>query len=221
MAHSPSNVTLTRHDTGITFDFLLPEDPRELARRRAWRLFEIGLFTLVATVIAYVVLHMLEWRVEMTFLAILLLVGITFLATAGSHSWKAWLDDESGDAIRQLSFAGDMLICTSRDHRKRIWYRDEISAIAISSETLATDAYKRPHSVASVQLAVTLKDGASVALGSPWPRQQRADLELILNELQKAMSKHPPPVNTSHAIQDLSAQPFDTHISEDKSSAAG
>lgn len=172
----PVPLTLTRHDTGLTLDIPLPPDPREPARRRAWRLFEVGILLLVSILIGYVALDMTDRRAQQPWLGIPFVVGIVLLAAAASKSWSGFREHDAGKATRQLSVVGDMLLRTTRDEVKQIWYRHEIHAIAARwrSATGSPSAGETATTWAQ-ELVLTLKTAESILLASATAHSNPSD----------------------------------------------
>jgi hypothetical protein len=223
-----AKVSAVHHHGGVTLDFPLPDDARLLDRREAWHLFEIGLFLLMATIIWFAACMAFGWREQTSFAALPFLGGLALLVAAARRSWAGWADTTVDDDLRQLYVVDNLLIRTSRDHRKQIWLGQEIREIALfekvgivtrSSETGESS------SVYDLDLAFVLSDGTKVVLRSlrcdyPLPDYRlRAELEWIATILREALfapSAAPPnisPETVEDAIQDLNRRLPDTHVS--------
>jgi hypothetical protein len=212
-----SKIALTRHDTGITFDFPLPADPRERARTRAWVLFEIGILSLISTIIVYVFFQVYNFETGVIFLVVPFVGGLIALASASGQSWKAWLDHTSDADMRQLSVAGNMLIRTSRDHRKQVWYREEIRFVGMVERSYESNSSGEGGSYVTImrafQLVVESNDGQSAILhgidaeAAQADYRPKAELEWIATEIRRALFNEPgepnfaPPEEIAHAIQ--------------------
>ncbi len=194
-----SKIVLTAHDTGISLEFPVAEDPRYQARRRAWRTFEVGIFILMGTLIAFAVGRMFEWRgMPAGFLTVPFVVGLLCLAAASSQSWATWQDVRTDDELRQLSIVGNMLIRTSRDHRKRVWYRDEIRAITLEEKIERVDVPSEGGTPTiftyhCLQLIVETHTGDKAILtrhAAPHPTDDyhpKAEMEWIATQLRQAL----------------------------------
>jgi hypothetical protein len=214
-----SKVVLSGHDTGITLDFHLAEDPRYHARRRAWRTFEAGIFILIGTLITFVACEMRAWRDMEIFLGVPFVVGLICLVTAASQSWATWQDTRADDDLRQLSIVGNLLIRTSRDHRKQVWYRDEIRAIVLEEKIEHFDIPSGGSTPGTfmlycLHLVVELHNGDKAILtrrASPHPTDDyrpKAEMEWIATQLRQALfaaADAPTPTNEdeplAHAIR--------------------
>ena len=126
-----SKVKVTQHEAGVTFDFPLLDDARPRARRRAWRSYEVGIFLLMAALVWYALCQLRAWHHFQVLAVFAFGAGILFLMAASSQSWMAWRDNGADEALRQLAVIGNLLIRTARDHRKQIWYRQEIRAVEL------------------------------------------------------------------------------------------
>jgi hypothetical protein len=209
-----SKIVLTAHDSGISLDFPLAEDPRYRARRRAWRTFEAGILLLIGTLIAYVFCVMGEWRELQPFLGFLFVVGLICLVGAASQSWATWQDTRADDELRQLSVVGTMLIHTSRDHRKQVWYRNEVRAITLEEKIEHFDIPNDGRTPGSfvlycLLLIVELHNGDKAVLtrrASPHPTDDyrpKAELEWIATQLRQALfaaAAAPTPVNENESL---------------------
>lgn len=136
-ASSVGRIALTPHDAGIILDFPRHVDPRQIGRRRAWRTFEVGILTLIFTVIGYVALdmaHGLRWHIV---LVAPFFFGLTCLVLAASRAVAARDLPGGEDDVRQLSVLGDLLIRTTPEERKQVWYRHEIQAISVDDAVLS------------------------------------------------------------------------------------
>jgi MFS family permease len=193
-----SRILLTAHDAGISLDFPLVEDPRHRGRRLAWRTFEAGIFILMGTLIAFAACAMGQWRELQPFLGLPFVVGLICLATAARQSWATWQDTRADDELRQLRVVGNILIRTSRDHRKQVWYRDEIRAIALEEKI---ERHEPPSEggiagnfvLYCLLLVVELHNGEKATLtrrASPHPTDDyrpKAELEWIATQLRQSL----------------------------------
>lgn len=217
-----SKIVLTRTETGVTLDFPMPEDRRASLRRKAWRWFEAGLFLLVGDVLAYAILAVFQWRDPLPFLAIPFFAGLICLMTAASQASTAW-SGAGGDAdLRQLGVAGNLLIRTTRDHNKRVWFDHEIARIEVERD-FTEDGPDW------LLLKLHTNAGEATTLYGPFGDDSRTDyrrkamLEWIATVLKHALhrSEHdvslePMPAEVeesrAHAIQDKTARSAETHI---------
>lgn len=224
-------IVLVRHETGVALDFPLTSDARDGARRRAWRTFEVGVLTLLGTVIVYALGAFLQRPELLPFLVIPFVAGLIYLISASGQGWKAW-QEHAGDAeLRQLSVAGNMLIRTARDHSKQIWYREEIRAIDVVERVLQTTSTSSEGTVDAatskfLEVRLALLDGKDVVLREIDAATAQADyrckaeLEWIATELRRALfqeaTETPPftPDETAHSIVDRAAHAKDTHVTK-------
>lgn len=188
MQQIPAKPVLSSNATGITIDFPLSDDDRDCARRHAWMFFQVGVFVLVGTVFGFAIFHRVglafyAWIVYFPFIGGLLLLIVA--AHKGTQSWQTAHHD---DDVRQLAVSGNLLVRTTRDHRKQVWYRDEIKAIQLDD--------RRPPI-----LVVVLENGESAILAI-WDDGETNEPERVASALRQALNT---PVKTqtdlSHAIQ--------------------
>ena len=149
------------------------------------------------------------------------------MVVAANRSFTAWTGTKADEDLRQLSVAGNLLIRTTRDHRKQIWYRHEIREISLqesvetheSSEGGTTYAYRLLLSVVLHNdergLLMTMECGYPLTDYRP-----RAELEWIATLLRQALHTEAPSEATavsaepvSEAIRDLTPRPPETRIS--------
>jgi hypothetical protein len=223
-----AKVSAVHHDSGVTLDFPLPDDARLVNRREAWHLFEIGLFLLMAAIIWFAACMAFGWRDQASFATLPFLGGLALLVAAARQSWAGWTDTTVDDDLRQLCVVDNLLIRTSRDHRKQVWLGQEIREIALLEKvgivTRSTETGEST-SVYDLDLALVLGDEAKVVLRSlrcdyPLPDYRlRAELEWIATLLRQALSTQPatPPAighePVEQAIQDLNRRLPDTRVS--------
>ncbi len=213
-------VAATYHDAGVTLDFPLPEDLRDAGRRRAWRLYEIGTFLLLGSVLWISFCYAMEWFGVVPLATLPFVVGILLLIMAANRSGASWSDDHYDRDLRQLAFAGNLLVRTFRDHQKEVWYRHEIRSISVVAPAV-TDAAT---SVAGrgAQLVMQLQNAEPVILwelGSAHAstdRERNTELEWIATVLREALARGlPEATDAAHAIQDLGARMTDTRIASE------
>lgn len=189
-----SQIALTQPGAGITLEFLLPQDDRLDARRRAWRAFEIAIILLVGAVIWFVVCKRAEWPSLLLLAYIMFMIGIGTLIASANQSWAAWQNNQVDDEVRQLSVVGNMLIRTSRDHRKKAWYRSEIRTIRADVLTGHSSSEGGAITVSyCLKLILELHNGEMVNLLPPKeyePRDDyrpRAEFEWVATRLRQAL----------------------------------
>ncbi|MBI3823375.1 MAG: hypothetical protein HY289_11955 [Planctomycetes bacterium] len=199
-----------RTEHGVTIDFPLAVDAWVDRRLRAWRTFEIGIFVMMGALIWFAYCAMLGWDRPIVLSAVGLIAGILLLMWAGSQSWSTWTDPQPDDDVRQLSVAGNLLIRTARDHRKQIWYRDEIRELAVDvAEGSPGVRYSEPQGSEYLTLGlpghypvltVVLHNHDRAVLVS---NHTRAELEWIAELLRHALAAEPDPAKTplSEAIK--------------------
>jgi hypothetical protein len=224
-------IVLVRHDTGLTLDFPLTSDARDGARRRAWRTFEVGVLTLLGTVIVYALGAFLQRPELLPFLVIPFVAGLICLMSASGQGWKAWQEDAGDAELRQLSVAGNMLIRTARDHSKQIWYREEIRAIDVVERVLQTTTTNSEGTIDTttskfLDVRLELLDDKNVVLREIDAATAQADyrckaeLEWIATELRRALYQEAAeaqailPDETAHSIVDRAAHAKDTQITK-------
>ena len=201
------NVRATVTEGGITVDF-----PVCSSTGGAWHFFKIGAFLLTGSAICLALGNMKDYWLSWVSTAGLLLlvcgVGAVLLA---AESWRlSWLAD--GDHVSQLAVAGNLLIRTMRDHRKNVWYREEIRAISVEAEThthaedTETEIGTLYVTIHAVYLFVKLNSGEKVALFGWRVRapatddRPKAELEGIATQLRRALFLAGKAAS-SHAIQ--------------------
>jgi hypothetical protein len=188
-----SQVALTHPGTGVTLDFPLPEDGRLRARRSAWCAFEIGVLLLVGAVIWFAVCSSADWPSLLTLAYIMFMVGIGTLIAAANQGRAAWYENQQDDDLRQLSVVGNMLIRTARDHRKKAWYRGEISTIRASVVVVYANSEGGTSSVAHfLHLVLELHNGEKVILlGRSYEPsadyRPKAEYEWVATRLRQAL----------------------------------
>jgi hypothetical protein len=220
-----SKILLTQHEAGVTLEFPLPDDDRERARRRAWRAAEIGILLLIGSVFWGAICGIMHWEGMAGFAVPAFLVGIGLLiAAANMMTGIIGTNQARDDDLFQLSALGNLLIRTTRDHRKQIWYRDEIRDLRVEDrvETTAHDGDGGTHysSVHIVQLMLELHAGDRVMLlgraagESTEDYRKKAELEWVATVLRQALQAEAPetPQVSPHAIQAANVPPEETRI---------
>lgn len=228
-----SKVVPTRHETGVTLDFPLSEDGHLEARRRAWRTFEVGIFILVGCVAGFIVFRRSGLSVMMPMLDLVFVAGIVTLIAAASRMWAAWENTRGDDFLCQLAVVDNLLIRTWRDHRKEIWYRQEIRTVQVEDKLtraareseggnihLSTFAFQLVLELQSGEQIILLADGSSLPADEYRPK---AEMEWIAAVLWQALAggstegSQPAQqsANPSQAIQDLGQRGKETRISSD------
>jgi hypothetical protein len=197
---------VTQHDGGFILDFPLAPDDRARADRRAWSIFTIAIVLLVGSLVWFSACQVLQWQQFQGLGLLYFVLGILGLIAAVTSSSSGRNLPRRDDDLRQLSVADNLLIRTARDHRKQVWYRQEILAIEVESKI-----GKGAH------LVLALHSGERVILlGDGWGLPAQAfrsidEMEWIAAALWQALLPKPP----SHAIQNLAERATDTRISSD------
>ena len=203
------------------YDFPLPPDERALADRRAWSIFTIAIVLLVGSLIWFSACQVLQRQAFQGISLLFFVLGILGLIAAVTSSSSGRNLQNRDDDLRQLSVADSLLIRTARDHRKQVWYRQEIRAIEVEGKT--SNTAQRSEGGPSYlytchsHLVLSLHGGERVILlGDGWGLPAQAfrsleEMDWIAAVLWQALLPKPP----AHAIQNLAERATDTRISSD------
>jgi hypothetical protein len=216
-----SRVKVATSHAGLAFDFPLPEDPRPAIRKHAWRMFEIGIVILVGAVIWYAICVAAGLGEARGLAGMAFIAGIVMLLIAGSKSVSSWVDHRQDDDLLQLSVLEKMLVRTSRDHQKRLWYASEIRTIqAVVQEHSSTSEGGEVTVSYSLSLVVELHNGQKVSLVNrpytPADYRPKAEYEWLATKLRHALldeklqAEDSPPSST--AITQLGRVPSEEHV---------
>lgn len=213
-----SGIVLTRQETGVSLDFPQREQERARQSRHAWQTFEVGMIAFLAALIFFAVCRMNQAPEWLPIAGMLFIAGFVIVYMAGGQAVAAWQLPGSDDGLRQLSVADNLLIRTTRDHRKQVWYRQEIHAILV--EPLRTP-FPDPSSAAVVevcQVYVELTSSEKIQLSDvmyPWSEPSRhVEIEWIAHVLRQALFGAKPSASapsTTTAFQVLQP-PVESHI---------
>src|SRR5262249_29210863 len=127
-------------------------------------------------------------------------------------------DRESDADLLQLAVAGNLLVRTTRDHKKQVWYRQEIEAILLENdvETQTNNGEGGPSVGAGLYhllLVVRLANGERTTIArwdANYPLtdyRPRAELEWVATRLRQALfhtTTEPAPTRDdrlAHAVQ--------------------
>lgn len=200
------NYVATRHADGVTVDISLPPDDRDVMRRRAWASFVIGISTLMGALVWFGLVSMLNRAMPMGAWTVVFFAGLAILVLAARISTATWTDSRADNDLRQLTVAGNMLICTARDHRKQIWHSDEVRTIVVQDQGEHLD------------LAIELRNGEKAILIRQSHRTSAnsnacAELESIAALLRQALAQRGPEgdISVENAITRPKSYP-DTQI---------
>ena len=188
----PAAITLTKHETGITLEFPMREDRRPILRALAWRQFHGGLFFLMVPILAYASCQFFGYRHSINYWTPVFVTGLFLLAAAANKS-SVINQDAYDDDLQQLSVLGNLLVRTSRDLHKQVWYQHEIRDIALMQGARPKTANIASGDVGNLRLEVSLSNGDVVSL-IPWNSDlslvnsyPREELEWVATQLRLAL----------------------------------
>jgi hypothetical protein len=228
-----SRIALTRNERGITLDWPELPDPRQEQARKAWRSFQLAIALLVGALLAFMVLHALDFPDIAGICAIPFIGGLAALLAAASHGISAAKPFISPEANmpRQIAFAGNLLVRTGQDQSKQLWYKHEIAALAIEEEVETQESSSGENGQTTItqlqwlRLVVRLHNGEkfrlyAICAGYPvTDYRYKAEVEWIATQLRQALgakenTETPTiPRLDSQAIQDMSDRTKETRIS--------
>ncbi len=120
--------------------------------------------------------------------------GLILFLFALRQFWLHWQDPEKDESLSQIALAGNLLVRTSRDQRKQIWYRQEILEYAIEEEmeehTTSGEGSTSTTIILHLTLYAKLHNGEKAMLirrstSPPWfDYRVKAELEWITTHLQ-------------------------------------
>ena len=205
-----TEIVLTTSDSGFTLDFPLGEDAHMRQRRGAWQKAQLGIFLMMAAVLWFAACSYLQ-RSEWALSVVPLVAGICLLIVSAQESCKAWQGAGVDSDLRQITVAGNLLVRTTRDHQKQVWYRDEIKAIDLEEavEMNSVMMFVRLHSGERQRLATLFRES------SPADDNPHGELEWIASLLRQALgpgSLHESNQQDAHAIQDRAPRAKETRI---------
>ncbi len=192
-----TEITLTRHNIGITIDFPLTDDCGSINNDQGWRDFGIGLLLSLGPIIGFLILMQLRiaglgyyYALGIAFL--LGLLSFVFSAQKATNAIQQF-DMDRADEVRQLAVVENLLVRTSRDHRKKVWTRDEIFKIRLVSRESAHQSQGASGPDLDLRVVVFLKSGESfnlVVLDKAVPRTDYfplEELEWVTTQLRHAL----------------------------------
>ena len=201
MAPQHSQIFVTWTKAGVTLDFPLALDLRRLAHDRAWRIFTFAIIILICSLLWFAACQVLQWPAYQGFSLLLFVLGIVGLIAAVTSSSRARQYAERDDDLRQLAVVDHLVIRTSRDQRKRFWYRPEIRAVLVDDVVIANDRQSesgtRLLAIREVRLLFELHNGERVLLfgrAVTDPASDQMELEEIAEHLRHALQTDAPPM---------------------------
>ncbi|MSU77384.1 MAG: hypothetical protein EXS16_04720 [Gemmataceae bacterium] len=227
-----STITQTTHEAGITLDFPMREDSRPSARELAWRQFQIGLFLSLASVMIYAICKRFGIHDVAVYLGIPLIAGLIMLIAAAHAGSSVIRENSYDDDLQQLSVAGNLLVRTSRDLRKQVWYQHEIRDVLLlqsleATHDESTEGATTPTVTYHFCLVVWLHNGEMVHLAAsggthPLPHYRpHGELGWVATQLRLALfptssGPEPPSAGDPHAnaIQAKDARREETRYTE-------
>ncbi len=205
-------ITLTQHETGITFDFPMCDSVRSIESEEAWRIFQIGLFLVVGAVLAHAIIKStIPGLMSHQIVGVPFGAGLTILVIAANRASRLLREkDAQNDNPQQLSVAGNLLVRTSRDQQKQVWYENEIRDIVLTQSALTGATDDAGGYTYNFRLEVWLHNGEIVNLitwnsvvlnADDGPREE---LEWVTTQLRLALwptatSAEPSPADDPHA----------------------
>jgi hypothetical protein len=229
-----SKVIVTQQEAGVTLDFPLFVDGDLKARRRTWRTFEVGILLLVGSVACFFACWLAGWLVIIPMLPLIFFAGIFALIAAANRMWWARNYARGDHFLCQLAVVGNLLIRRWGDHRKEIWYREEIRDIKVEDKLESTaqerdDGGQTYLTTYAFWLAIEMQSGEKIILlgdGTSLPfdeNRPKPEMEWIATVLRQALNAEPmespaPPQAiseegaSSQAIQEIPGRAKETRI---------